>query len=50
MKYTVIWEDRYEPGEYESEYGSLEAAIRKAEMVRDDGGCASVFDEDGNEY
>lgn len=50
MKYIVTWEDRYEPGEYESEYSSLEAAMRKAEMVRDDGGWADVFDEDGNEY
>lgn len=43
-RYIVCWEDRYEPGERETEYNDLNMAIRWADMVRDDGGYADVWD------
>lgn len=48
-EYIVVWEDHYEPGETESSFDDLEAALLFAGRVRDDGGFAIVYDEDGTE-
>lgn len=50
MKYYVNGKDRYEPGEIEKEYNNLEDAQACAGRIIDDGGCAEVTDENGNEY
>ena len=49
MKYLVVWEDRYEPCEYETECNEQSDAVWLADRVRDDGGYADVFAEDGEE-
>ena len=50
MKYYVSGEDRYEPGEIEEEFDTLDDAQTFAGNIIDDGGYATVTDEDGNEY
>ena len=48
-KCFVVYEDRYEPGESEAYFDSLEKALSFAGPVVDDGGWAEVFDGEGNE-
>ena len=49
-KYIVSGEDRYEPGEIETEFDNLDAAQTYAGRIIDDGGFAEITDEKGHDY
>jgi hypothetical protein len=49
MSYIVNWEDHYEPGEFETEFDSKDSALDFAGRIKDDGGSATVWDENGEE-